>query len=225
MRHQLGRDQRPERSSDVTSQQQPPKQTTADTSNTDKADDVDLQTSSLAEDDYHPTHNVSPSSQVPVVHLAQPVPLPHDHHLDEHKSIASQNVLTIQCMRWGLLPSHTTSIPRGPDAIRTINARDDSVLSGTSMWTPLLRKGKRCVVFVQGFYEWQKKPDGSKVAHFVGMTQEGQGRKDVNGVERALMPMAGLYEKCTIDGQDVLSFTIITTNSNEQLNFLVRGKD
>jgi hypothetical protein len=89
------------------------------------------------------------------------------------------------------------------------------------MWTPILRAGKRCVVFCQGFYEWQKKDDGAqRIAHFVGMRDAGHGRTDVKGEQRALMPMAGLWEKCSIDGEDIYSFTIITTESNHQLTFL-----
>ncbi|UZJ54151.1 hypothetical protein CBS101457_003471 [Exobasidium rhododendri] len=172
----------------------------------------------LSEEDYYPTHNVSPSSRVPVLRLQTPVPLPSGGASDDQST--KGNGLVMECMRWGLLPAYTTSIPRGADALRTINARDDSVLSGQSMWTPLLRKGKRCVVFCQGFYEWLKKPDGSRIAHFVGMQDEGSGRTDVNGRQKALMPMAGLYEKCTIDKQEVYSFTVITTESNTQLNFL-----
>jgi putative SOS response-associated peptidase YedK len=178
---------------------------------------------SLSEEDYYPTHNVSPSSRVPVVRLEKAVPLPLDGHVGESNT-PSKNALTIECMRWGLLPSYTTSIPHGVDALRTINARDDSIMSGQGMWTPLLKKGKRCIIFCQGFFEWQKKQDGTRVAHFVGMLNEGSGRVDIKGKHRALMPMAGLYERCFIDEKEVMSFTVITTESNKQLNFLVSEK-
>jgi putative SOS response-associated peptidase YedK len=36
--------------------------------------------------------------------------------------------------------------------------------------------------------------------------------------------MAGLYERCFIDEKEVMSFTVITTESNKQLNFLVSEK-
>lgn len=177
--------------------------------------------SQLNEGDYYPTHNVAPSSRMPILRLEKPVPLPVDGASSSSTTLHDSNAMVIECMRWGLLPSYTTSIPRGVDALRTINARDDSVLSGQSMWTPLLRKGKRCVVFCQGFFEWLKKPDGTRIAHFCGMLDEGEGRMDVKGKQKALMPMAGLYERCIIDEQEVYSFTVITTESNKQLNFLV----
>lgn len=186
---------------------------------------------SVADDDYHPTHNVAPGVQVPIVRLERPNPFDGytvagrpaiDTAENDIYHGNSPRSLLVQSMRWGLLPHYTTGIPRGPDAMKTINARDDAVLSGRSMWTPLLRGGKRCVVFCQGFYEWLKKEDGAqRIAHFVGMKDEGFGRTDVEGTKRALMPMAGLYEKCNIDGNDVYSFTIITTDSNKQLGFLV----
>ncbi|PWN32570.1 DUF159-domain-containing protein [Meira miltonrushii] len=170
--------------------------------------------SQVGEQDYHPTYNVAPGVQVPIVRLEDPVPL-------TSSGKSGDQALLIQCMRWGLLPHHTTFIPRGVDAMRTINARDDAVLSGRSMWTPILRSGKRCIVFAQGFYEWLKKDEGAqKIAHFVGVQIPGNGRKDADGKQRGMMPMAGLWEKCTIDGKDVYSFTIITTDSNDQLNFL-----
>lgn len=170
--------------------------------------------SQINEQDYHPTYNVAPGVQVPIVRLEEPVSF-------TSSSRENNPTLLIQCMRWGLLPHHLTSIPRGVDAMRTINARDDAVLSGKSMWTPLLRSGKRCIIFAQGFYEWLKKDEGAqKIAHFVGMQIPGKGRKDENGKQKALMPMAGLWEKCIIEGKDVYSFTIITTDSNDQLNFL-----
>jgi len=183
--------------------------------------------SQLKEGDYYPTHNVAPSTRAPILRLEKPVPLPLDGKTANEDEVTSgeDNNLVIECMRWGLLPARTQFIPHGADALRTINARDDSVMSGQSMWTPLLKKGKRCIVFCQGFYEWLKKPDGSRVAHFCGMQEEGNGRVNVQGKQKALMPMAGLYEQCTIDGQPLLSFTIITTDSNKQLNFLVSRMD
>lgn len=193
-----------------------------DTTKADEGPTVVPVQSLVREEDYHPTHNVAPGVRVPIVRLEHPAPFPgHDSSKTSNISQTDSSLL-VQCMRWGLLPHHTTSVPRGPDAMRTINARDDAVLSGRSMWTPILRSGKRCVVFCQGFFEWLKKDDGAqRIAHFVGMKDEGNGRTDVHGKRRALMPMAGLWERCTVEGQEILSFTIITTESNKQLNFLV----
>jgi putative SOS response-associated peptidase YedK len=219
VRDRLRRRDRVQRGEDNAESSKAAQQEDASQSKDTHSDDADFIVSRVEEGDYHPTHNVSPSSRAPILRLEKPVPLPLDGEVNEVPK--EGNDLIIECMRWGLLPARTTSIPHGVDALRTINARDDSVMSGQSMWTPLLKKGKRCIVFCQGFYEWLKKPDGTRIAHFCGMEDEGNGRVDVHGKQRALMPMAGLYEQCTIDGQPFLSFTIITTESNKQLNFLV----
>ncbi|KAJ3092084.1 hypothetical protein HK102_010802 [Quaeritorhiza haematococci] len=96
--------------------------------------------------------------------------------------------------------------------LRTINARDDSLLQGRSMWNGP-KHSKRCIVLAQGFFEWLK-----------------QDKKKFGGVERQpyymeredgkLLMFAGLYDCAVLDGKPVYSYTIITTNSSESLRFL-----
>lgn len=90
------------------------------------------------ESGYHPTTNMAPTSFVPVLYRS---------------SSSEESQVTLEPMRWGLLPAGTKSIPRGGDMIKTINARSDTILSGRGLWSPLFKAGKRGVVFVQGFYE------------------------------------------------------------------------
>lgn len=179
-------------------------------------------------DDYRPSYNVAPHSRVPVIRRA----LPGERQQGSENEDA-QDELILQTMKWGLVPRSAKHPPSGPDAFRTINARDDTIFSSSrSMWHPLL-PSQRCVIFCQGFYEWQKRPLGSseseskveRVPHFVGMCDDGEGRTDAEGKERRLMPLAGLWEKVTYEGQTepLYTFTIITTESNKQLNFLVSG--
>ena len=79
------------------------------------------------------------------------------------------------------------------------------------MWTSMKNK-KRCIVVCQGFYEWLKKRHGGKekVPHFVK-------RKDGQ-----LMCFAGLWDcvKYEDSEEKLYTYTIITTDSNKQLNFL-----
>ena len=111
--------------------------------------------------------------------------------------------------------------------MKTINCRDDSLYDNRGMWTSMKKK-KRCVVIAQGFFEWLKKNGGKeKIPHFVK-------RKDDK-----LMCFAGLWDCVQYEGkyppmqvmlvnilmvQDsedkVYTYTIITTDSNKQLNFL-----
>ncbi|KAE8212791.1 hypothetical protein CF327_g3604 [Tilletia walkeri] len=134
--------------------------------------------------------------------------------------------IVLQSMKWGLVPRSTKSPPKGPDAYKTINARDDTILSGSGLWAPLFKRAShRCIVFIQGFYEWQKKDSKptDKIAHFVGMSEQGRGRSNSSeGREYRLMPVAGLWERVRFEGEseDLYTFTIITTESNSQLKFL-----
>ncbi|PYH46756.1 SOS response-associated peptidase [Aspergillus saccharolyticus JOP 1030-1] len=117
----------------------------------------------------------------------------------------------IQSMRWGLIPFWTKRKPDYGSLMRTINCRDDSLVEDRGMWTSMKRK-KRCVVVCQGFYEWLKKGPGGKekVPHFVR-------RKDGE-----LMCFAGLWDCVRYEGSDeeLYTFTIITTSSNQYLKFL-----
>jgi hypothetical protein len=74
-----------------------------------------------------------------------------------------------------------------------------------------MKQKKRCIVIAQGFYEWLKKNGGKeKIPHFIR-------RKDGK-----LMCMAGLWDCVQYEGSDekLYTYTIITTDSNKQLNFL-----
>jgi putative SOS response-associated peptidase YedK len=62
----------------------------------------------------------------------------------------------LQSMKWGLIPFWTKRNPDYGTLMRTINCRDDSLIDDKGMWTSMKRK-KRCIVIVQGFYEWLKK--------------------------------------------------------------------
>jgi putative SOS response-associated peptidase YedK len=136
----------------------------------------------------------------------------------------------LQSMTWGLIPFWTKRNPDYGSMMKTINCRDDSLIDNKGMWTSMKQR-KRCVVIAQGFYEWLKKGK-DKVPHFTK-------RKDGK-----LMCFAGLWDCVQYEGQnmhpflDVLSsllltmsmligtderhytYTIITTDSNQQLRFL-----
>lgn len=116
----------------------------------------------------------------------------------------------LQSMKWGLVPFWTKRNPDYGTVLRTINARDDSLASKGGMWNTMKQR-KRCIVVAQGFYEWLKKNGGKeKIPHYVK-------RKD-----EQLMCFAGLWDCVQYEGSDEkhYTYTIITTDSNEQLSFL-----
>ncbi|SPO39783.1 uncharacterized protein PSFLO_05264 [Pseudozyma flocculosa] len=186
-------------------------------------------------DDYRPSYNVAPQTRAPVIRRQ----LASERTTADSADKAER--LLLQPMKWGLIRSHNRHPPPSSfGAIKTINARDDTILSssqGASMWHPLL-PAQRCVVFCQGFYEWQKKPLAGRdtaaaagheekverIPHFVGMADPGHGRTGKDGVERKLMPLAGLWDKVVFQGHEdrppLYTFTIITTSVNDQLDFL-----
>ena len=135
----------------------------------------------------------------------------------------------LQTMKWGLIPFWTKRNPDYGSMLKTINCRDDSLIENKGMWTTMKQK-KRCIVVAQGFYEWLKKGPKEKVPHFV-KRKDGQlmcmaGLWDcvryegvtlcgysLNSVERLLMRRIGSEE-------ETWTYTIITTSSNKQLDFL-----
>lgn len=153
---------------------------------------------------YTPSYNIAPNTQYPVI----------------HKKLDSTDVV-METMKWGV---SSKSIFHADDEILLINARDDTVLKPGSIWSEMMME-RRCVVFCQGFYEWQKGGAISgqaysfkRIAHFVGMSKSGKGRRTVDGQSRQLMPMAAFWTQQK--GSDQKAFTIVTTQSNKQLEFL-----
>ncbi|OCK77014.1 DUF159-domain-containing protein [Lepidopterella palustris CBS 459.81] len=123
---------------------------------------------------------------------------------------AHETKYKLQAMKWGLIPSWTKRNPDYGSMLKTINCRDDSLIENRGMWTNMKKK-KRCIVVAQGFYEWLKKNNGKeKIPHFTK-------RKDGQ-----LMCFAGLWDcvKYEDSEENLYTYTIITTNSNKQLNFL-----
>ncbi|RYC59677.1 hypothetical protein CHU98_g6542 [Xylaria longipes] len=146
-----------------------------------------------------------------------PLHSPHANRRGQGKEMAAQRTSAgsdvrykLQTMKWGLVPFWTKSNPGYGSLMKTINCRDDSLAHEGGMWSSM-KAHKRCVVIAQGFYEWLKKDGGrEKLPHYVK-------RKDGK-----LMCFAGLWDVVQYDNdkEKQYTYTIITTNSNKQLNFL-----
>lgn len=101
-------------------------------------------------DRFRPSYNVSPGAYLPVGAVrARPA--------GGGDGGSAQDGSVIQCMKWGLVPSFTGKTEK-PDHFRMFNARSESVKEKAS-FRRLIPKN-RCLVAVEGFYEWKK--DGSK---------------------------------------------------------------
>ncbi len=101
-------------------------------------------------------------------------------------------------MRWGLVPFWAKDIKIG---YKMINARAETVDEKASFKKPL--KDKRCLVLTNGFYEWKKVDSKTKIPYFVRLKN------------KKPFTFAGLWDKWDKEGNDLNTFTIITTNANE----------
>jgi len=106
----------------------------------------------------------------------------------------------LEMMKWGLVPSWSKDPKIGN---RMINARVETIAIKPSFKHIL--KTNRCLVPCSGFYEW-KKNDTSKVPYYIGLKNS------------KIFCLAGLYDIWTdSDGNDLKTFTIITTQPNNTL--------
>jgi putative SOS response-associated peptidase YedK len=112
--------------------------------------------------------------------------------------IFNDGITKAAMLRWGLIPSWSEDETIGN---RLINARAES-LNEKPMFKNLFRK-RRCLVPVDGFYEWQK---------------TGRFKQPVRIIMKDGTPfaLAGLWDKWVSPAGDTIdSFTIITTDANE----------
>jgi putative SOS response-associated peptidase YedK len=128
--------------------------------------------------DYRPRYNTAPTDPIPVV-----------------TSVKGER--TLELMRWGLIPWWAQDMKVG---FSSFNARAETVATKPG-FRDAWKRGQRCLVVVDGFYEWRK-PD--KQPFFISLGN------------RQPMAFAGLWDrwKPKDGGDPVRSCTIITTEAN-----------
>jgi putative SOS response-associated peptidase YedK len=124
-----------------------------------------------------PSYNIAPTQEVAAV-------------------IAENEKWKLEMLRWGLIPSWADDPSIGN---RMINARAETVFQKPSFRKPF--KNSRCLVLTDGFYEWQRTPDG-KQPYYIHMK------------DGAPFAFAGLWETWR-NGEEIRSCTILTTDANE----------
>lgn len=111
---------------------------------------------------------------------------------------ADDGVRRIGRYRWGLVARSAPRIGAGP---LMINARAETVTAKPIYARLLVRR--RCVVPVDGFYEWHRQPDGKKQPFFLHPAAGG------------VFAFAGLWDVWSGDEEQFLpSLTILTTTAN-----------
>ncbi len=148
-----------------------------------------------------PNYNVAPTTTIATV-------------VTRHDEPDDQPTRRVRLMRWGLLPPWVKAGPNGEPENKgplLINARADKV--ATSPAFRASAKSKRCLVPMDGWYEWQGSLAGPK---------GGKSSKTPYFMHRAdgdLVCMAGLWSvwKPAKDQAPLLSCTIITTDAVGEL--------
>lgn len=106
---------------------------------------------------------------------------------------------SVRMMRWGLVPHWAKGEEFG---LKLINVRSESAME-KPMFKPLLNR-QRCLVPATGFYEWQKQGPRKRPYHVRVKGQE-------------YFAMAGIYDTWSKEGQDLVTFSILTTVANEAM--------
>lgn len=187
-------------------------------------------------DNHYPSYNVAPTNFQPVYRRERSGPqdltsdraAPQDGeasdtassrptHATQDMSVEQPTVATtsnsnrhiLQGMKWGLIPFWTKRPPDNMSQLKTINCRDDSLIENRGMWNSMKGR-KRCIIPVQGYYEWFKKGPKEKIPHF---TRHRDGK---------MMLLAGLYDCVQYEGaaDRIWTYTIITTAANTELAWL-----
>jgi putative SOS response-associated peptidase YedK len=114
-------------------------------------------------------------------------------------------------MRWGLVPSWSADPSSGP---RPINARAESLLERPAFADAVAHR--RCVVPVDGFYEWKRLPSGGRQPFFITHTDE----RHIDGGpgQGGPLVLAGLWDRwVSPDGEPLVTVAIVTVAANEQV--------
>lgn len=119
--------------------------------------------------------------------------------------ICQETADKISLLTWGLIPNWVKDEKYASEIRKkTFNARIENIFEKPS-YRHLLKKNK-CLVIVDGFYEWHDL-NGKKIPYFITHS------------EKQIFTLAGLYDRWINPetGEEIKSFTIVTTRANSLL--------
>jgi putative SOS response-associated peptidase YedK len=129
---------------------------------------------------------------------------------------------------WSIIPKYHKGDYR-KHGLTTNNARLES-LEQSKLYKPLLEKNKRCVMVIEGFYEWNttnvKQKSSERSVYFIHMPQMSEkikveDKSTWSCEEIKLMHVAGLFDVWHDEnGDTIYSFTIITFESDDKFSWL-----
>jgi putative SOS response-associated peptidase YedK len=106
----------------------------------------------------------------------------------------------LEMLRWGLIPSWAKDPSIGN---KMINARAETVSEKPSFRKAF--KVRRCLILADGFYEWQR-TDNSKQPYHIKLEDDSP------------FAFAGLWETWGMNGEEIRSCAVITTEANQLMN-------
>jgi len=125
-----------------------------------------------------------------------------------HPVIATENHTIIQFFQWGLIPfwvkdSHSADKIR----LRTLNARAETIFDKPAFRLSI--QAKRCLVLVDGFYEWRE-VGKKKYPYYIRLSND------------SAFALAGIWDIWINDntGQSSNTFSIITTRANSLMEVI-----
>ena len=106
----------------------------------------------------------------------------------------------VKMMKWGLIPNWATDAAIGS---KLINARAETLLEKPSFKN--LVSNQRCIVLSDGYFEW-KRSNSRAIPYYIYHPNN------------KILPMAGLWDFWKNNsGENIFSYTIITTQANSNL--------
>lgn len=123
----------------------------------------------------------------------------------------SEDPNRIHLMRWGLIPPWVKDVEQAKDmSNKTLNAMGETVFTKPSFRSILK---KRCLILVDGFYEWQHR-EKMKIKYLVKLK------------EAEPFALGGLYDEWTdrITGEVTKGFSIITVPANPLMEIIHNTK-
>ncbi len=104
-------------------------------------------------------------------------------------------------MAWGLLPSWANDATSGP---RPVNARVESLGDRPHFAGALATR--RCLVPVDGFYEWGTGAEGTRQPHFLARA------------DGSLLALAAVWDRwCGAETEPLVSCAVVTTQANDDV--------
>ena len=106
--------------------------------------------------------------------------------------------LCFRSMRWGLVPS-THNKPLKEFNLPTHNCRSETILE-RPIFSRAFKRGQRCVIPIDGFYEWNSTKGAEKIPHFVYCKrEEAEASAGINKVGSIFVSVYLYSFKCSKD--------------------------